>query len=221
MSADTTMFLSREDCAQLVEHLREVPDLIEPLALAYLRQSRRGLDATTTRRAPQSTPPVDVEADQLAQDLHNTLTGWIRVVCEQRAMEPPTATTLVGAAKWLDKYVISLAMTEGAVAAFDDITKGIDRVKSRLLMPDVGPLTEDELASANRQIITAYQIDKVLHLLGSRGEGLNRRRVEVLDKAGALHPCSRDRDTGRRFYRLGDILAAHQVHPRRGRGSGG
>src|SRR3546814_13224018 len=59
-------------------------------------------------------------------------------------------------------------------------------------------LTEDELAGANRMVITAYQIDKVLHLLGERGEGLNRRRVEVLDKAGALQWCSRDKDTGMR-----------------------
>lgn len=210
------MFLSRAECKRLVEYLREIPDLIEPLALAYLRQSRRGLDASTTRRPPQSTPPVDVEADQLAEDLHNTLTGWIRVVCDQRALENPGATTLAGAAKWLDKYVISLAMTEGALAAFDDITEGIERVKSRLLMPDVGALTEEELTGANRMILTAYQIDRALPLLGDRGEGLNRRRVEILARAGVLQPCDRDPDTGTKFFRLGDILAAHQIHPRRG-----
>lgn len=68
-------------------------------------------------------------------------------------------------------------------------------------------------------MLTAYQIDKVVHLLGERGEGLNWRRVEVLDKAG-VRWCTRDRDTGTRFYRLGDILEAHAVHPRRGSGSG-
>lgn len=111
-------------------------------------------------------------------------------------------------------------MTRGVDAAFHDITRAVKALQRRLDRPDEAALTDDELAGANRQVLTAYQIDKVVHLLGERGEGLNRRRVEVLDKAGVLRWCTRDRDTGTRFYRLGDILEAHAVHPRRGSGSG-
>lgn len=214
------MFLSRADCHELVAALREIPDLLEPLALAIVRGDRQGLDASTCRPAPQSKPPIDVAAQAMADDLHNLLTGWVRVVCDQQAMEPPAVDTIPAAAKWLDRNVIALAMTEGAVDAFRSITRAIRALQRRLDRPGDGTLTEDELAGANRQVLTAYQIDKVVHLLGERGEGLSRRRVEVLDKAGALNPCSRDRDTGTRFYRLGEILEAHAVHPRRGRGSG-
>ncbi|MGS2805352.1 hypothetical protein [Nocardia sp. MW-W600-9] len=214
--ADTDMFLSRADCNELVAALREIPDLLEPLALAIVRGDRQGLDVSTCRPAPQSKPPIDVAAQQMADDLHNLLTGWVRVVCEQRAIDPPAVETIPAAAKWLDRNVIALAMTEGATDAFRSITRAITALQRRLDRPGDGTLTEDELAGANRMVLTAYGIDKVVHLLGERGEGLSRRRVEVLDKAGALHPCSRDRDTGTRFYRLGDILEAHAVHPRRG-----
>lgn len=220
MSADTDMFLSRDDCHKLVAALREIPDLLEPLALAIVRGDRQGLDASTCRPAPQSKPPIDVAAQQMADDLHNLLTGWVRVVCDQRAMEVPEVGTIPAAAKWLDLNVIALAMTEGAGDAYRSITRAIAALQRRLDRPGDGTLTEDEIAGANRQVLTAYQIDKVVHLLGERGVGLSRRRVEVLDKAGALHPCSRDKDTGTRFYRLGDILAAHAIHPRRGAGSG-
>ncbi|MFC9966316.1 hypothetical protein ACFVH4_18970 [Nocardia ignorata] len=220
MSTHMDMFLSRADCNELVAALREIPDLLEPLALAIVRGDRQGLDASTCRPAPQSKPPIDVAAQAMADDLHNLLGGWVRIVCEHRALEVPYVGTIPAASKWLDKNVIALAMTPGADAAFHDITRAIAAMQRRLNRPGDGTLTEDEIAGANRQILTAYQIDKVVHLLGERGEGLNRRRVEVLDKAGALHPCDRDKDTGTRFYRLGDILEAHAVHPRRGRGSG-
>ena len=104
--------------------------------------------------------------------------------------------------------------------ALPRITRAVKPLQRRLDRPADAALTDDELIAAKRQVLTGYQIDKVTHLLGERGEGLNRRRVEMLDKADALHPCSRDKDTGTRFYRLGDIFEAHQVHPRRGRGSG-
>ncbi|MFC4124912.1 hypothetical protein [Nocardia rhizosphaerae] len=217
--ADTEMFLSRADCHELVAALREIPDLLEPLALAIIRGDRQGLDAVTCRPAPQSKPPVDYGAQAMADDLHNLLSGWVRVVCDHRAMEVPYVGDIPAAAKWLDTNVIALAMTPGADAAFHDIVKAITGLQRRLKRPGDGSLTEDELTAANRMVITAYQIDKVTHLLGERGEGLNRRRVEVLDKAGVLKWCTRDRDTGTRFYRLGDILEAHAVHPRRGRGS--
>ncbi|MFD4439011.1 hypothetical protein ACFWPK_04440 [Nocardia sp. NPDC058519] len=218
MSADTDMFLSRADCNELVAALREIPDLMAPLALAIVRGDRQGLDASTCRPAPQSKPPIDVAAQAMADGLHNLLTGWMRVVCEQRGIEPHPVNSIPAAAKWLDKNVIALAMTEGASDAYRDITRAITALQRRLDRPGDGTLTDDEIAGANRQVMTAYQVDKVTHLLGERAEGLNRRRVELLDKAGVLKG-TRDRDTGTRFYALGDILEAHAVHPRRGRGS--
>ncbi|PKV80888.1 hypothetical protein [Nocardia fluminea] len=217
--ADTEMFLSRDERNELSEHLREVPDLIAPLALAIIRGDRHGLDTATSRPAPQSRPPVDHGAEELRDDLHNTLTTWVRLVCEERVMSPPEYLDTEEAAHWLDKYITALAMTVGAEDAHRSIIGIIQAVQRRLDHRGDAALTEDELAGANRMVITAYQIEKVLHLLGERGEGLNRRRVEVLDKAGALQWCSRDKDTGMRFYRIGDILEAHATHPRRGRGS--
>lgn len=213
-------FLSDADCHELAMLLREVPELMEPLALAIVRGDRQGLDAATCRPAPQSKPPVDYGAQAMADDLYNLLTGWVRVICEQRVMESPSLFAIPDTAKWLDKNIIALAMTEGAKSAYIDIKRAIVALQRRLDRPGDGTLTEDDLTVANRMVLTAYQIDKVVHLLGERGEGLNRRRVELLDNAGVLKG-TRDRDSGKRFYALGDILEAHALHPRRGRGSAG
>lgn len=216
---DTEMFLSRAECQHLVDHLREIADLIEPLRLAISRQDRNGLSDTTTRRAPQSKPPLDLAAWSMAEDLHNLLGGWVRIICEQRGLPAPGVDRITAAARWLDRNVIAFAMTEGALDGYTAIVDSVRAIQERLNRPGDGQLTDEELAGANRQVLTAYQIDRVLHLLGDRGEGLNRRRVEILARAGVLKPCDRDRDTGKAFFRLGDILAAHQIHPRRERGS--
>lgn len=220
MSVNYEMFLSPDDQSELVDRLREVPDLIKPLALAIIRGDRRGLSAATSRPAPQSKPPVDHGAEALRDELHNCLTGWVRVVCDQRAMAVPEWLSTIGAADWLERNVTALAMTVGAEDAYRSIIGAIQAVQRRLDRPGDGTLSEYELAGANRMAFTAYQIEKFVHLLGEHGQGLNRRRVELLDKAGVLTPCDRDEDTGKRFYRLGDILAAHAIHPRRGAGSG-
>lgn len=120
------------------------------------------------------------------------------------------------------------AASSGPVAAFTDkdYADKYGKVHTGL------DLTEMEISGDPGEIVTQYIaktafirrpgmiIDGVVQRARWDREGLNRRRVEVLDKAGALQWCSRDKDTGMRFYRIGDILAAHATHPRRGRGSG-
>lgn len=216
--SDQHMFITDAERLEIIDALREIPDLLEPLALAIVRGDRHGLTDSTTRRAPQSTPPIDYAAQAMAEDVHNLLTGWVRVVCEERALREPDVDSIVQAARWLDRNATALAMSPGAPDAHRTICAAVRRIRQRLRRGD-DTLTDEDIAQANRQILTAYQIDKIVPMLGEHGRGLNRRRVELLAKSGELRPCSSDTATGTRFFRLGDILAAHARYPRRGGGS--
>ncbi|MFF0546931.1 hypothetical protein ACFYTF_29250 [Nocardia thailandica] len=212
---DHHLFITDDERLEIIDALREVPDLIERLALAIVRGDRHGLTDATTRRAPQSTPPIDYAAQALAEEVHAELTGWVRVVCEERALRTPPLYSIIEAARWLDLNATALAMSEAAPEAHRAICAVVRRLQQRLRRDD-GGLTEADIEAANRQVLTSYQVDRIVPLLGHLGEGLNRRRVELLSKAGVLRPASVDRDTGTRFFRLGAILKAHAAHPRRG-----
>ncbi|MFD4457682.1 hypothetical protein [Nocardia sp. NPDC058480] len=210
------LFLSRSELRTLIEALRTIPAIVRDLAVTIARESRTrpGLDETA-RVAPKSMPPIDLEAWQAGEDLRNVITSWVRLVCETRGLEVPAVNDLLGAAKWLDHQAIPFAMTEGSDSAWWDITAAIDECRRLIDLPTTADVVidQDRLRRANNSVLTAYEVEKVAGKLGDLGKGLNRDRVRYLAKKG-LKSCGVDGDTS--FYRLGDVLAAHQKHGRRG-----
>lgn len=75
--ADHHLFITDDERLEIIDALREIPDLIERLALAIVRGDRHGLTDATTRRAPQSTPPIDYAAQALAEEVWVELSGWV------------------------------------------------------------------------------------------------------------------------------------------------
>lgn len=209
-------FVTRAELSTLIDALRTIPALIEDLAVTIGRESRTrpGLDELA-RTAPKSTPPIDLEAWTAGEELRNIMTGWVRLVCETRGLDIPAVNSTVAAARWLHQQAIPFAMTEGSDTAWWDIVSAIDECKRLIDLPTTADVVidPDRLKSANNSVLTAYEVEKVAAKLGELGKGLNRDRVRYLAKKG-LKSCGIDGDTS--FYRLGDVLAAHQKHGRKG-----
>lgn len=78
-------FIPRHDRALLRRKLGELPELCDELAESVTRQAR--LSTRYGKRGVRTTPlPFDADAEAVAAQLHNTLTGWVRLVCEHRGI---------------------------------------------------------------------------------------------------------------------------------------
>lgn len=216
MSEADGFYLDRRGQHELVNLLAGIPTLVEDLSVTLTRQARitRGDLGKTHRRKRDSTLPLHLGAAQASAELHNCLSTWARAVCEQRALDYDGTNDVIGLAKWLRKWVIALAMTEGAEESLPDIKA---HVKACLQVMDIPPdddvvIDEARVNAANRQVLTAGQIEKVARRLGDVGQGLTKGRVETLAKHGKVKPAGIDGKT--RFYRLGDVLDAHKRHAR-------
>ncbi|AHH22087.1 hypothetical protein NONO_c73310 [Nocardia nova SH22a] len=217
MHADVDhLFLTRAEIGALSELLGEVPALIEELAIVETRQARRQPRGhmPLCRTHPGSRPPVHMGAFLAAEALRNELGGWIRLVCEQRAVPVPAVDDLASAAKWLRRHVYSLATTEGVEGAYSGIWAAVADCRREVDLPpdDEIHVSPAQLTAANNSIVTAYQVAKIAAKLGPPGQGLNRDRVQYLKKVGAIHAVARDGDT--HFFRLGDVLVAHATRQR-------
>ncbi|WP_228835242.1 hypothetical protein [Nocardia abscessus] len=217
MAADVDqLYLSRAEMKQLIALLRRIPALINELAITETRQAvvKSGLGAPRCRQEPQL--PMHIGAYLAAEALYIELIGWVKLVAEQRALTPPRIRDTRRAARWLDRHVVSLAMTEGSETALDDIKAAGTQCEIVMDLPLDDDIVIDQarLRAANNKVVTAYQVEKLAAKLGDVGKGLNRDRVRYLTKKG-LQEVDRDGET--KFYRLGDVLAVHVQHPRRPR----
>lgn len=219
------LFLTRREIGLLVDQLHLIPALAEDLAVTETRQARvrkAGLGGTPRGGRPGSRMPMHLGAFEATEALRNELHGWIRLVCEQRAVSIPAVDDLISAARWLSRHVYSLAMTPGAKGALEGVTAAVAEAVFEVDLPPDDEVFIDaaRLRAANASVVTAYQVERIAPKLGEIGAGLNRDRVRHLTKVkeAPLRPCGQDGET--RFYRLGDVLLAHMRHARRGRAGG-
>lgn len=205
-------FLGRKEQAELRDKLRTVPALAEELAITTTRQARvqkSGLANPRRAKKAESKLPFHMESARRTDELQNCLSTWVRLVCEQRAINYEGHSDIATLASWLDRNMIPLALTEGSEDAADDIGYHIGRCWEVVDLPPDDEIVIDRarVEQANRQVLTAGQVEKIAPRLGPIGEGLNKRRVETLVRWGVLRPCALDGDV--RFFRLGDVLDAH------------
>ena len=219
MTAESDHFyLPRDEQRKLLTILRGIPQLAEELAITETRQAviaKAGLGSPRRPKKRASQLPFHVGAFDAMLALHAELVSWIKLVCEQRATQEPEAGDLVTAAKWLRTNIITLAMTEGAETASQRIRDLVKDCERQIDLPPDDDIVIDpaRLRAANGQVLTSYQIERIATKLGAVGQGLNHNRVDFLARRGGLKPCAVDEQT--RFYRLGEVLAAHLRHPRR------
>ncbi|MFC9769176.1 hypothetical protein [Rhodococcus jostii] len=214
------LFLSREEIRKLVALLREMPELVEELAVTITRQDRIGTPGSAGKRRGEEQPlPFNATAAEAADDLHTTLVAWVRHVCESRRVDYDGRDGTCGVARWLDRNVIALAMTEGSGEALDEIQYAMRRarwatdrpaVKSRPPVHD-----EPEWALVQDLELTAAIIARMCRTLGF--DGLSQRRIKTLTANGALAPL-RTVCVGKKklaIYRVGDVITAHKTHATR------
>lgn len=209
MSMD--FFLDRRDQARLREKLELVPGLVQELAITVTRRARiqrTGL-GTPRRQKPGSRLPFHLAAAAAQDELHNSLTTWVRHVCEERQIRYAGHSDDITLARWLRRNMVALALTEGSEEACEDIIARIEECQRQIDLPPEDEIVIDRarVREANRQVLTAGQVERIAGRLGAMGVGLNKRRVETLARKGVLRPCGLDGDV--RFYRLGDVLDAH------------
>lgn len=213
-------YLDRDEQRALRDKLNLIPGLIEDLAITVTRQARitrPGLNNNLCRTKPEPRLPFHFAAAKASDDLNTELVKWVRFTCTNRQVHYTEREDTMPLARWLRNNLIGLALTPGSETAAADIAYRIDECRKHIDLPPEDEIHIDptRVRQANRQIVTAGQVDKIAAKLGHLGTGLNKRRVETLDKGGALKPCAID--DGVKFYRLGDVLDAHHRHARRAR----
>lgn len=210
-------FLPKHEQAVLRAKLEMVPHLVEELAITITRQARiqrTGL-GKPRRQKPGSRLPFHLAASDAADELHNCLVTWTRFVCEGRQINYNGHDDDLSLARWLRRNMTALAITEGSEEACEDISARVDECQRQIDLPpeDAVVIDRGRVKEANRQVLTAGQVERIACKLGPLGVGLNKRRVESLARNGALSSCGRDGEV--RFYRLGDVLDAHHRVKRR------
>lgn len=136
-------FLPKHEQDQLVELLDQIPALIEDLTIALTRQDRITTGGPRVRSGSDVQPlPINIAAMDASDLLHDTLTTWVRHVCDTRNYPHPGNSTLT-LTRWLKHNVIALALTPGAEESLDEIQHAIrqarratdrPRDKSRVLL---------------------------------------------------------------------------------------
>lgn len=215
-------YMPRNEQSTLCDKLSQIPSLAEDLAITLTRQSaitKRGLGSPRRPKRMESRLPFHIGAADVEWELHNTLATWVRATCESRGIDYTGTDSLISLSAWLTRNIVALAMTEGSKDAYTDIWDAIDRCRRMVDLPPDDEVVIDRarIEKANRQILTAGQIEKIAPKLGDLGKGLNKRRVETLNYNKALWPCVSLIKGDPKFYRLGDVLDAHHRHARKPR----
>ena len=133
------LFLERHEIRALVEQLRAVPWLVRELVIVVTRQTSYAPTAGRGRSSDTDAPiPFHDKASDIAHDLTGTLRAWVEYTCIERQLDWPGEQRATGYARWLDRHVMDLALTEEAPIAADEITNAckhvypiIDRPKER------------------------------------------------------------------------------------------
>ncbi|MEC4856706.1 hypothetical protein R2325_13950 [Mycobacteroides chelonae] len=213
MSVVDSFYLDKRSQLLLRDELRSVPALVEDLLVTLTRQARIqkiGL-GKPRRQRPESRIPFHLGASEASDALHNCLSTWVRLVCEQRAIAYREAGDIVTLARWLRRNLVALALTEGAGEAYADIKAAIDECRKQIDLPPEDDIVIDKarVQAANKSVVTLSTIGPIANRIGVLGRGLNRDRLRYLEKTGKVRPCGEDPDTGTQFFRLGDVLHAH------------
>lgn len=212
MSMD--FYLSREDQTKLREKLNRLPGVLKDLSVTETQQARivkPGLGKIKHQQAG-SRLPLNIEAAAAATDLEICLEHWVQFVCTGRKVRYTGPRNVIAHALWLKRNIVVLALIDGSQTAYKDINGRIIHCQNVVDLPpddDLPEMDRRRVRAANKQVLTASQVVKVAARIGEGGKKLDAERIKMLTRNGHLRPVKVDRDTGTKFYRLGEVLRAH------------
>ncbi|MDV7244495.1 MULTISPECIES: hypothetical protein [Rhodococcus] len=215
-------FVDRYGQRKLLELLREVPEIAANLAALIAANdgyaTRISFDPKVDSGHDGQPLLWDTSAQDAADELLNELWGWARHVCETRGMEYDGGATLDGVAKWLDRNIIALALTEGSEDAPRSIESAVRKARRIAKTSEPKPYA-GSVDQARDAELNATAIERMRCELGDEYAGLTARRIKTLRKNTTLEPIrvvpTPDGDLP--VYRLGDVLDAHLSYPARQR----
>ncbi|NKR52914.1 hypothetical protein GS481_01830 [Rhodococcus hoagii] len=207
-------FITRADMQALTSLLREIPELVEDLAITLTRQDNVGAGVRVASGSDEQPLPMNFAASDAHDLLRSTLAAWVRHVTDTPGMAYGGPPGTAGIATWLADHVTSLAMTEGCEEAYDEIShamgecrRACDRHEDRAVLP----LNATKLAAARAQELGARECAQVAKCLGEPYSALTKRRVLYLWGAGKLN-AAQVTISGRvrvPTFVLGQVLDAH------------
>ncbi|MFE2994248.1 hypothetical protein ACFXG4_04855 [Nocardia sp. NPDC059246] len=200
--------------------LRGIPALAADLRHTRTKQARLGsMGGSQTQKRIGQPLPYHVDAAKIADKLHAELVGWVRLVCEQRAIAYQGPTGTGGLALWLERHIYSLACTEGADDCYPNLRAIADAAEAIVCPPAFDIVVDSERVDrARRWQLNAAGIATVARELGEEYRQLTRRRVFVLKDAGEIAPLPGPWQPGYPvLFLLGDVLDAHLRVPIRAR----
>lgn len=240
-------FLPREHQRMLLEILRRIPDLVIELAISETKQTRLGGRLGGRQKGEYEQPfPFSQAAIDAGENLHAVLGSWVRHVCEHRGLDfrpdphavdtnfigpltpdqwrmtpryTPSTPTL---AHWLDKNIISLALTPGAESSYGEIKQAVQRAVWIVCPPPEQIIIDyAKYQRARNLLLNASGIGTLAKELGEEYRNLTARRVQVLRDAKVIRPAvslsKQWRPDWPALYILGQVLDAHLAHPIRQR----
>lgn len=202
-------FISRDGQHLLVKLLREIPELIEDLAVTICRLDRTGKGGLKVNSGSDEQPlPINMAASNAKDELYSELASWARHVCESRGIDYSGGDSVVGIARWLDENVISLAMTEGSEEAYVGIERAMAKCRRAM---DIAPeddhvVSMPEVEMAREARVTAADAERLMPRLGH--PKLKAATIRKWVERGKLrrHPVDE-------MFRLGDILDLNPIPP--------
>ncbi|MGW5387184.1 hypothetical protein [Nocardia sp. NPDC003963] len=215
------MFIPRHELKKLREILEEIPGIALELPTTITKQARLGeVGRGRKPRRPSEQPlPFHIDAARVADELHNALVGWVRLVCEQRAMEYKGPKSTAGLARWLERHLIALGMTEGAEGALDELGELKDRA-AKMVCPPAMRIVVDEakLQRARALLLNVSGIATLAKELGEEYRHLTQRRVRFLNESKRIDPAPGPwHPEIPQLFKVGDVLDAHLSVPIRER----
>lgn len=212
-----TSYIEKPDLASLSASLYSVRALVVDMLVTEIKWARltqRGLKSLKRPKRLGTTMPLNLAMVDARRELEGELTKWI-VEVRKVSGEPMDHPTLVSKSDWLRSRLATLSTLEAAKEAPASIAHYIRACIALVdLPPDAVIIDKAQVEAANRQVVTASQIEVIGRKLGDIGQGLDRARVARLVGKGELSHCGVD---GREhFYYLGEVLDAHFRAPKRG-----
>ncbi|MGW2664155.1 hypothetical protein ACWCW7_24605 [Nocardia tengchongensis] len=202
--------------------LAAIPGLVEDLEDSVNGRARLGAANTRLSGRTSDQPlPFSVGAARVRDHLHATLVGWVRLVCEQRALAYRGPTSTAGLAAWLRTNLIALAMTEGVETAPAELRAAAEAAE-RVICPPAPRFVVDDASveAARRARLNVSGIVTLAKELGEAFRTVTVRRIQTLRDAGKVAPVPGPwAPDWPELFLVGDVLDAHLEHPMRRRKS--
>ncbi|MCZ4649500.1 hypothetical protein O4106_22005 [Rhodococcus pyridinivorans] len=177
------------------------------------------LDNTITRQtakvqtvggaSPETPLPLNINAMDVAIELHGTLGDWINQVCLTHKHRHPGRLRIGPAAAWLYRHYLDLMRHENIVQAAKQIIESYDRAYRIVDLKDQRPLPEidqTKVDEADRMVLNASAAARLAKSVGY--QDLTVRRIKYLRESGRITPVH---TAGRNVvFLFGDIRRAHQ-----------